>query len=173
MLTRSKVVRFVKKRNKSDFSTNLQFQSDASDLGIVVKDFGTPRRFSIDGFSGYEWRFPVKGEDEPAVMVEFGRTLWLKGEPEAAGQFELMARAAYRPDKPPADLPKPDARRSGIKVAWAYYKSEATAQEAVAWAIVEAERRSAQGYDFGYQGPGSMNLMHQGDYAGMFEVCIP
>lgn len=45
---------------------------------------------------------------------------------------------------------------SGCKVGWEIYDNEAEALEAAERAKVDAERKWAQGYDFGYQVPGAV-----------------
>lgn len=77
------------------------------------------------------------------------------------------------------DYPDYQQLRSGIKVSWYYYASEADAKKAS-----EAARHNAQiqwnlGYDFGYQSPGHVVLMGnpepygRKELAGLYEVCIP
>jgi hypothetical protein len=51
MLTLKKLERFVKVRNKSQFSNNLQFGLDADGCGFDVADLGSPRKYSW----GYVW----------------------------------------------------------------------------------------------------------------------
>ena len=69
--------------------------------------------------------------------------------------------------------PKPDAYRSGSKVAFHYYKDPEVAKEAAAIAANEAERLEQIGYDFGFRTPGAMTYCHIGNYAGMTEVVVP
>ena len=69
--------------------------------------------------------------------------------------------------------PTPDDMRSGIKVKWYYYKDETAAR----WCAKIGRARSydyeAEGYDFGYQSPGSCHLVKKGPYTGLWEVCLP
>lgn len=66
MLTKKQLERFVRVRNKSPFSSNLQFQSDAEDCGFAVAELGDVTRLTPAG--GYMWR-PACG-----VLVErFGK----------------------------------------------------------------------------------------------------
>jgi hypothetical protein len=64
--------------------------------------------------------------------------------------------------------PKYDDSRSGNKVGWLYYTSKDKALEASGVAKHNAEIRWAEGFDFGYQSPGSIR-----EVDGRFEVCIP
>jgi len=75
--------------------------------------------------------------------------------------------------------------RVGMKVEWRYYSTEVEAKQAAAKAIVDARRKLEQGYDFGYQSPGSIRKLHSskvsgldpealGDYEGdVYEVVFP
>ena len=65
--------------------------------------------------------------------------------------------------------PKPDEYRSGCKVAWHIYKKLADAEKCSAAAMHNATIKAAEGYDFGYCGPGSITKLDDGRY----EVCIP
>lgn len=72
--------------------------------------------------------------------------------------------------------PKPQNTRIGIKVRWYYYKDKADAEKAAEVARREAPVREAQGYDFGYQSPGSIHKFDAdqgGEYAGLYEVTLP
>jgi len=73
------------------------------------------------------------------------------------------------------DYPAPDETRSGSKVGWYYYKSADDAQAASRIAKETAKRLEAQGYDWGFQVPGTINLMGESskEYAGLYEVCVP
>ena len=65
--------------------------------------------------------------------------------------------------------PKPVASRSGCKVSWNYYDDEETAKAASAAARHNARVLEEQGYEWGYQSPGSVHL----DKAtGRFEVTV-
>lgn len=50
------------------------------------------------------------------------------------------------------------AQRSGCKVGWETYDNEDEANAAAKRASEERERKAAQGYDFGYQWPGSISF---------------
>lgn len=63
--------------------------------------------------------------------------------------------------------------RGGIKVAWLYYADKAKAYQAATTAKGKAGIVLARGGDFGYQVPGTVTLMQQGGYSGLYEVCIP
>ena len=62
--------------------------------------------------------------------------------------------------------------RSGCKVCWYYYASEHDAIRASEQAKVDAVARYANGFDAGYQCPGSIGYMDRGEYAGLWEVCV-
>ena len=69
--------------------------------------------------------------------------------------------------------PAPDATRSGAKVGWYYYRNPDEARTASAVALHNANIQAGLGFDFGFQSPGSVTLMQDGERAGMWEVCIP
>ena len=92
MLTLAKLRRFVKIRNRSSFSNNLQFQIDCMSAGFDVNDLGIPRKFMLDGFAGYVWSLNV-GEINMR-LCEFGRGLHLEGQPNEAEMFDLLDRKA-------------------------------------------------------------------------------
>lgn len=71
-------------------------------------------------------------------------------------------------------MPEPEAKRSGCKVGWYYYK---TKEEAEAASVIAAHNREIAlraGYDFGYCWPGSIDgpLPETSKYAGLYEVCV-
>jgi hypothetical protein len=57
--------------------------------------------------------------------------------------------------------------RVGMKVEWRYYATLEEAQAAARTAIVKAEQRAAEGYDFGYQSPGAIRKAHSSDHGGL------
>ena len=65
-------------------------------------------------------------------------------------------------------MPEPVKRRSGSKVGWSYYKTEAEAKKASEIASYNRELQLAKGYDFGYCWPGSIDGP---DDEGLYEVC--
>ena len=69
--------------------------------------------------------------------------------------------------------PEPQAVRSGSKVSWSYYKDLEEAIQASRMAEKEAEHLSRHGYDFGYQCPGNINFIRDGEYKNMYEVTMP
>jgi hypothetical protein len=78
VLTRKQLLAFVKIRNKSGLNSNMQFQSDLAEVTNIWKiapsvALGPPTKFKIDGMTGYQWDVPIKGEDMPIRMIEFGR----------------------------------------------------------------------------------------------------
>lgn len=64
--------------------------------------------------------------------------------------------------------PKPASMRSGCKVSWYTYSAKAAAYSASLIARDNAKILEAQGYDFGYQSPGSVAKVKDG-----YEVVIP
>lgn len=65
--------------------------------------------------------------------------------------------------------PAPDDRRSGNKVAWNTYAMRSKATLCASAAKHNARILLGQGYDFGYQEPGTVTTLED----GRFEVCIP
>jgi hypothetical protein len=65
--------------------------------------------------------------------------------------------------------PEPDDRRSGCKVSWNIYTFRSKATLCAAAAKHNAVILANQGYDFGFQAPGSITTLDD----GRFEVCIP
>lgn len=66
------------------------------------------------------------------------------------------------------DYPAPVKTRSGCKVSWAYYATEAEAEQCAEAAYYNARILEREGYDFGYQTPA---VIKQVD--GLYEVCLP
>jgi hypothetical protein len=60
--------------------------------------------------------------------------------------------------------------RCGCKVSWRYYTDRALADEASVAARHNAKIDAAQGYDFGYCSPGTVEWIEQRQ---MWEVCCP
>ena len=81
VLTLKQLQKFVKIRNKSGFRSNMQFQSDLGEAtgNYTIKPsvLGPITKFTIDGHPGYQWDVPIKGEDMPTRMIEFGHRLAL------------------------------------------------------------------------------------------------
>ncbi len=73
--------------------------------------------------------------------------------------------------------PKNDGFRCGCKVSWSYFKTKEAADKAVLIAKNNAEVAWNEGYDFGYQSPGSLRLVPEDgfpeQYRGLYEVCFP
>jgi hypothetical protein len=63
---------------------------------------------------------------------------------------------------------KPISIRSGAKVGWETYSTEAAAKAAAERAKEKALQMAGMGYDFGYQVPGSIEKVADG-----WEVCVP
>lgn len=74
-------------------------------------------------------------------------------------------------------LPPAKAYRGGCKVAWQYYETEEVAKQAADIAEHNARIDASQGYDFGYQSPGSITPPRTdltgewAKYNGLWEVC--
>ncbi len=68
--------------------------------------------------------------------------------------------------------PKADATEGGCKVGWSFYRDENVAKKAAEVAKHNAMLDSARGYDFGFQTPGSRELMSTGPHAGLWRVCF-
>lgn len=66
------------------------------------------------------------------------------------------------------------AYESGCKVAWEWYDNEPEAKEAARLARIEAARKAALGYDFGYQSPGSyQHYPNHPVHGSAWRVCLP
>lgn len=61
------------------------------------------------------------------------------------------------------------SERSGGKVGWKTYATQADATAAAKVATRDAARQARLGYDFGYCSPGSITRLNN----GTFEVCVP
>ena len=74
-MTKKQLEKFVKMRNASEYSSNLQFQIDADECGFKVKDLGDPKRVMDsrvkDLAVGYCWETPH------GVLVEVRHRLFL------------------------------------------------------------------------------------------------
>jgi hypothetical protein len=56
--TKAQLLAFIKRRNKSMYSSNLQFQIDAEAAGFNVSDLGDAGRCIVGGIQGYAWATP-------------------------------------------------------------------------------------------------------------------
>lgn len=56
--TRAQLLAFIKTRNASPFSSNLQFRIDAGECGFDPADLGMPEVTETDGLKTYAWRTP-------------------------------------------------------------------------------------------------------------------
>lgn len=79
---------------------------------------------------------------------------------------------------PSTQAPEPVNFRVGCKVMWNYYKTREEAEIAAQHARAEARERAAQGFDFGYCAPGSIEFKDperypNSEYKGLYEVCFP
>lgn len=82
---------------------------------------------------------------------------------------------------PTFNYPPENHRRDGCKVSWLYYKKRTDAKLASDVAKLEAVYLEAQGYDFGYCAPGTIEKIEPGlkdeklwgPVTGMYEVCVP
>lgn len=70
------------------------------------------------------------------------------------------------------EYPEGGEYEGGCKVAWLTYSDKASADRASEIALRNATIREAQGFDFGYCAPGSIDTF-QKDGVPMFRVCIP
>ena len=57
-MTKEQLVAFMRRRNKSDYNSNLQFQIDAEASGFKVSDLGTVKPIEMEGIKAYEWATP-------------------------------------------------------------------------------------------------------------------
>lgn len=73
-------------------------------------------------------------------------------------------------------LPRPQDYKSGMKVSWSLYKDLKDAQLASVAAVFNGYHRMEQGFDAGYQSPGSItkigaqNRYEKPEYEGFYEV---
>lgn len=68
-MTKAQLVKFIKTRNSSDYSSNLQFQIDAYSCGFKVKDLGPAKKESVNGIPVFHWETPH------GSLVEVGRSI--------------------------------------------------------------------------------------------------
>jgi hypothetical protein len=73
--TREQLLEFIKRRNASPFSSNLQFRIDAAECGFDAADLGMPEVGETDGLTTYVWRTPH------GRLVEMGGFLTLEEVP--------------------------------------------------------------------------------------------
>lgn len=79
-----------------------------------------------------------------------------------------MTSPKYLPFPPHAEY------RGGAKVSWRYYATQAEADTCAAAAKHNARIMESQGYDWGYQSPGSIaGPGRQNFHPELFEVCCP
>lgn len=103
MVTRKQIDRFVKRRNKSDFNTNLQFQIDANACGFRVDDICNgqpPQRLLLEkSFIAHQWKFET--DEGPVRMIEFGNLLYVNYHLDANSEkmFEIANEAEYPAEK--------------------------------------------------------------------------
>jgi len=88
--------------------------------------------------------------------------------------------AKRRVESPTFVYPPHQGYRGGCKVGWHYYTKHTDAVLASDVAKLEAAYKAGQGYDFGYQSPGRIELIPAdvthgctAQFAGMYEVCVP
>jgi len=62
------------------------------------------------------------------------------------------------------DYPKPLKHECGCKVSWRTYKTVAEANQASKVAAIDRDSDLAEGYDFGYQWPSTINKNEDGTY---------
>lgn len=68
-MTKQQLLKFIKTRNSSDYSSNLQFQIDAEYCGFKVRDLGKPEQRNINGIGVWTWNTPF------GCLVEVGRSI--------------------------------------------------------------------------------------------------
>ncbi len=75
-MTKAQLKKFVVRRNKSEFQTNLQFQIDAEACGFRIGDLGEVRPLNVgEGLpKAYEWTTPH------GVLREYLGQMSLNGE---------------------------------------------------------------------------------------------
>lgn len=78
-----------------------------------------------------------------------------------------MASTKWRPYPPPVQT------QVGCKVEWGFYADEATARACADAARSNAAILAAEGYDWGYQTPGAVTQIAEGELAGLWRVTIP
>lgn len=71
-LTRERLERFVKIRNKAEFHSNLQFQSDANACGFSVHDLGDVEKVVDTNVRQYVWQTPVGTLIEENGLLRIG-----------------------------------------------------------------------------------------------------
>jgi hypothetical protein len=69
--------------------------------------------------------------------------------------------------------PRPVQTQVGCKVEWGFYADEATARTCAEAARSNAAILAAEGHDWGYQTPGTVTLIADGELAGLWRVTIP
>ncbi len=60
-MTKEQLKHFIKVRNESGFTSNLQFGIDADECGFKVEELGTPHRIKgagINFYTGWSWDTP-------------------------------------------------------------------------------------------------------------------
>lgn len=67
---KSKLLKFVDRRNKSEHASNLQFQIDLEGSGMKIADIGPALRLP-DG-SGYQWFIPIEDGPELRLIEQHG-----------------------------------------------------------------------------------------------------
>ena len=86
----------------------------------------------------------------------------------------MKAKAKERPS---FVYPPCVTERSGCKVGWRYYATEAEARTAAKVARAEGAYLAGFGYDYGYRSPGSVSqvskLAANQELAGLWEVVTP
>ena len=67
---RTKLCALVRVRNRSEFSSNLQFQADIESVGLEMKDLGAALR--VPGVDAYQW-FVKDGSYEHRLIEQDGK----------------------------------------------------------------------------------------------------
>ena len=58
-MTKQQLEKFIKIRNKSDFSSNLQFEIDAHSADLKISELGKSKKvITEEGYEDYVWKTP-------------------------------------------------------------------------------------------------------------------
>lgn len=71
-MTKDQLLRFIKIRNSSGFSSNLQFSIDAEEAGFKVEELGATKKVGLKQCPAYHWETPH------GTLIEFNGVLELR-----------------------------------------------------------------------------------------------
>jgi hypothetical protein len=75
-MTKEQLLKFIKIRNSSGYSSNLQFSIDAEEAGFKVEELGAVEKVGLRHAPAYHWQTPW------GTLIETGGELSLReGEP--------------------------------------------------------------------------------------------